>query len=119
MATTANQPTLAAVDRWFRERVLPARTAYAGFSPNRLWKGPVSLVRGNEEDPNGLCGDAALYVHERFFADFGDYRTSEGHIRCNTPLCSCTSGFASDRQETYVHGALHLSQLRRQLSAGV
>ncbi len=71
-------PTSLEVQKWFVREIIPKRTASAGFSGNRLWKGPLSLVRGNFEDPNGLCGDAAAFVIDAFFNAFGDYRTSDG-----------------------------------------
>jgi hypothetical protein len=73
-------PTLVEASKWFEEKVIPQRTAAAGFSGNRVWKTPRSLFTGNTEDPNGLCGDAALFVAEEFYRTFNDYRTSDGHI---------------------------------------
>ncbi len=78
MGATIVLPDLAEVDTWWEKTVLPKRTASSGFSPNRLWKGPLSIVRGNNEDPDGLCGDAASYAYEQYFKDFGDYRTRDG-----------------------------------------
>lgn len=79
MATLVKLPTLPEANRWFVEKIIPRRTTNSGFSPNRVWKGPRGIVMGNTEDPNGLCGDAAIFVFEQFFADFGDYRTRDGH----------------------------------------
>jgi hypothetical protein len=72
-------PTLAAVDEWFKDSILPARTAFSGISPNRVWKSPKAILKGNTEDPNGLCGDTTYFVQESFYAKFGDYRTSDGY----------------------------------------
>jgi hypothetical protein len=55
-------PTLVESDTWFNGTIIPKRTAAAGFSGKRLWKSPRALVKGNTEDPDGLCGDAAAYV---------------------------------------------------------
>ena len=74
----ANTQSLAATKTWFENTIVPQRAASAGFSLNRLWKSPLALFRGNTEDPDGLCGDAAAYVYERFFTDFGDYITTDG-----------------------------------------
>lgn len=73
------QPTLTEADKWFTDKVVPLRTASAGFSINRVWKGPLSFVKGNDEDPNGICGDAALFVFEEFYRQFGDYTTTDGY----------------------------------------
>lgn len=61
--------TLAEVDKWFDEKILPARTARAGFSEGRIIKGPRALFTGNRSDPNGVCGDAALYVSDEYIAN--------------------------------------------------
>ena len=76
---TDTLPTLAETRTWFKSKVIPKRTASAGFSGNRIWKTPRSAF-GNVEDANGLCGDAALFTAEEFFRSFNDYRTSDGHI---------------------------------------
>lgn len=76
----ASAPTSLRVQQWFIEEVIPQRTAAAGFSGNRLWKGPMSYWRGNNEDPNGLCGDAAAYVIEAFFRKFSGFETADGKI---------------------------------------
>ena len=73
------QPNLAGAHAWFDKEIIPKRTTSAGFSINRVWHGPRGLATRNVENPNGLCGDAAAYVHEKFFADFGDYATNDGH----------------------------------------
>jgi hypothetical protein len=73
-------PTLAETHTWFKTKVVPKRTASAGFSGNRIWKSPTSLITGNVEDADGLCGDAALFTVEEFYRTFDDYRTSDGHI---------------------------------------
>jgi hypothetical protein len=39
----------------------------------------MALVRGNTDDPDGLCGDASSYVIEAFWDAFGDYSTSDGY----------------------------------------
>jgi hypothetical protein len=74
----SDQPSMATVKTWFKDKVISRRTASAGFSGNRLWKSPQAIVRGNTEDPNGLCGDAAAYVAEAFYKDLGSYETSDG-----------------------------------------
>lgn len=74
----AKTRSLADTKTWFEQTIIPQRTASAGFSFNRLWKSPRALFKGNIEDPDGLCGDAAAYVYERFFNDFGDYITTDG-----------------------------------------
>lgn len=79
MATVQAVPTVATVDQWYKEKILPTRTAWAGFSPNRVWRGPRSFFTDNAPDPNGLCGDVAAYVDERFFEDLGYYHTQEGY----------------------------------------
>lgn len=78
---TKKQVNLVQANEWFKSQVISKRTARGGFSGNRLWKSPLGLVRGNAEDPNGLCGDATLFVVEEFYRAFGDYRTTDGfHI---------------------------------------
>jgi len=74
----AKLPTLAKADDWFNDTILPKRTASPGFSANRIWKSPRDLVKGNTEDPDGLCGDAADFVYEQFWRDFNDYATNDG-----------------------------------------
>lgn len=54
------------------------RTAWAGFSPNRIWKGPKALAAGNSEDPDGLCGDASVFMSEAFYKECGDDDTTDG-----------------------------------------
>ena len=76
--TLTSEPTLNGADRWFQDSVVPMRTTAAGFSPNRHWKSPARMVTGNQEDPNGLCGDAAFFVNEEFFRKFGGYTTLDG-----------------------------------------
>lgn len=58
--------TLADVDEWFDKKILPARTASPGFSGNRIVKGPRAGIFGNRPDPNGVCGDAAYYVSDKY-----------------------------------------------------
>ena len=72
-------PTLKEADDWFNDTILPKRTASAGFSANRVWKSPRDLVKGNTEDPDGLCGDAAAFVYEELSTESGDYTTSDGY----------------------------------------
>ena len=74
-----SDPTLAEVLTWFKTDMTPKRTTSAGFSGNRLWKSPPSWFRGNTEDPNGLCGDVAFYLHEKMFEKFNTYSTSDGY----------------------------------------
>ena len=73
-------PTLDEAKEWFADKVIPMRTAKAGFSANRTWKSPERLITGNTEDPNGLCGDTTLFVAEEYYRQFKDYRTSDGFI---------------------------------------
>ena len=79
-AKPARLPTLAEATEWFKEKVIPRRTTVSGFSGNRLWKTPMALVRGNTEDPNGLCGDTTSFVAEEYYRQNKDYRTSDGYI---------------------------------------
>lgn len=73
------EPDLREVISWFESDMVPKRTAAAGFSGNRLWKTPAMWIRGgNVEDPNGLCGDAAWYLHEQFWQAFNGYHTRDG-----------------------------------------
>lgn len=69
--------TLRQADVWFNDTIIPKRTASAGFSVNRFWKSPRAILFGNDEDPDGLCGDAALYVFEEFFRQTGGYTTTD------------------------------------------
>ena len=73
-------PTLTQVDDWFKQKIVPQRTASGGFSVNRIWKSPRDIFTGNVEDPNGLCGDAALFVCEQFYRDFKGYTTGDGFV---------------------------------------
>lgn len=76
-----SRPTLAKVDLWFNSEVLPRRTVRAGFSLNRVWKGPRDLVKGNREDPDGLCGDAVMFVFEEFLRKFdASFDTADGYF---------------------------------------
>lgn len=76
----AKLPNLVEAEAWFKDECVPKRTASAGFSGNRLWKTPQSLFRGNAEDADGLCGDAALFCCEEYYRKFDDYSTSDGFI---------------------------------------
>jgi hypothetical protein len=76
----AGLPTLAEATKWFKDKILPLRTAAAGLSGNRLWKSPAGIVRGNAEDPNGLCGDTTLFVAEEYYRTYKSYQTSDGYI---------------------------------------
>lgn len=73
-------PTLGETRKWFAETILPQRTAWAGLSPNRMWKTPGSYITGNVPDANGLCGDAALFTAETYWDEFKDYTTADGYI---------------------------------------
>jgi len=73
-------PTLDEAKEWFVKKVIPLRTAKAGYSANRTWKSPQRWITGNTEDPNGLCGDTTLFVAEEYYRQFKDYRTSDGFI---------------------------------------
>lgn len=78
-AVPAKLPTSAEVEAWFVREMVPQRTTNAGFSPNRIFKSPQALLRGNNKaDPNGLCGDTTKFVLERIVATWGDIRTSDG-----------------------------------------
>ncbi|MEP6503780.1 MAG: hypothetical protein ABJD97_10635 [Betaproteobacteria bacterium] len=79
VATKTVKP-LAETKDWFVKTIVPKRTAAAGFSGNRLWKSPIALVRGNSEDPNGLCGDTSAFVVEAFYDEFDNYTTSDGYL---------------------------------------
>lgn len=72
-------PSLAEVDAWFDKTILPARTAWSGLSPSRLYKTPHRLVAGNQTDPNGLCGDTSSYVADEFNKAFRDLWTTDGY----------------------------------------
>jgi hypothetical protein len=72
-------PSLSDVDTWLDSGILRARTTNAGFSPNRIINGPRAIIMGNQSDPNGLCGDAAAYVVDRFIADMSVSKTSDGY----------------------------------------
>jgi hypothetical protein len=75
-------PTLAEADTWFEREILPERTAWpGGFSAYRyVWAGPRGIVkRANTPDPNGLCGDAVLWVKSRFLSYFDTFRTKDGY----------------------------------------
>ena len=77
----SSSPSLSESDIWFENVVIPMRTASSGLSLNRIWKTPRAVLKGNTEDPNGLCGDASAYVYEQFYADFKDYGTKDAfHI---------------------------------------
>lgn len=71
-------PALIEIDKWFETTVLPHRTAAAGFSKNRVYKSPLGLIRGNVDDPNGLCGDVSTYVAHLFDSTFRDLSTTDG-----------------------------------------
>jgi hypothetical protein len=73
-------PTLGEVKKWFEEKVIPLRTAAAGFSMNRVWKSPRGVIAGNVEDPNGLCGDASFFVSEEYNRQFKTVYTSDGYV---------------------------------------
>lgn len=79
MAATTTTLSLTQADDWFNTQVIPKRTASAGFSGNRVWKTPRALVQGNQEDPDGLCGDAASFVYEEFYRSTGGYTTSDDY----------------------------------------
>jgi hypothetical protein len=73
-------PSLADVDDWFDNQIIKTRTAAAGFSLNRIINGPRALISGNRSDANGLCGDAASYVVDRFIDDLSVQKTSDGYM---------------------------------------
>ena len=73
-------PTLAQAITWFKDKIIPLRTTAAGLSSNRVFTSPRALIRGNTEDPNGLCGDTTLFVAEEYYRQYKDYRTSDGYI---------------------------------------
>jgi len=80
-AVASSDPSLGDVDAWFDKKVLPQRTASAGFSLNRIYKSPAGLFKGNEADANGLCGDAASYVLEAYGKAYPKtYTTSDGYL---------------------------------------
>ena len=68
---------LADTDKWFKDKIILQRTAWSGFSPNRIWKSPRGLVVGNQPDPNGLCGDASQYVHDEMYDNFDTWETDD------------------------------------------
>lgn len=72
-------PLLAQVDLWFDREIVPKRTAWAGFSPNRIYKTPNRLFAGNKSDPDGLCGDASTFVIEAFNDTFNYPWTPDGY----------------------------------------
>jgi len=76
----AQLPTLDDARKWFAEKIIPLRTTWSGVSYNRMWKTPQRLFTGNDEDPNGLCGDTSLFVIEEYYRQFKDYRTSDGYV---------------------------------------
>ena len=77
----SSDPSLADVDAWFDKKVLPQRTASAGFSFNRIYKSPAGIFKGNEADANGLCGDATSYVLEAYGKAYPrTYTTSDGYL---------------------------------------
>ncbi len=73
-------PSLADVDDWFDRKIIPKRTTNAGFSLNRIINGPRAVLSGNNSDPNGLCGDAAAYVVDRYIDDIATPATSDGFV---------------------------------------
>lgn len=75
-------PMLPLVDNWFDKTVVPARTAWSGLSPNRVYKSPRAYAVGNESDPNGLCGDATQFVVEKFETTFSETWTPDGYRLC-------------------------------------
>jgi hypothetical protein len=78
MATKAK--TLVETKEWFKNTIIPKRIASAGFSPNRIWKSPLAIMKGNTEDPNGLCGDAAAYVIDEFDKEYDTDSTTDGYL---------------------------------------
>ena len=72
-------PPLSGVDTWFETTILPDRTTWSGFSGNRIWKAPRGLLMGNQDDPNGLCGDTATYVLHQFEDTFRSIHTPDGY----------------------------------------
>jgi hypothetical protein len=80
-AAKPRRPGMLDVGRWFAEEVIPKRTTNSGFSPNRIYKSPLALARGNKPDANGLCGDAAAFVAEEYRKKFGtDEAAGSGEI---------------------------------------
>jgi hypothetical protein len=75
-------PMLPLVDNWFDKTIVPARTAWSGLSPSRVYKTPRALTVGNLSDPNGLCGDATQFVIEAFDKAFSDTWTPDGYRLC-------------------------------------
>jgi hypothetical protein len=74
------KPSVNDVVDWFRTEVIPQRTTNAGGSPNRFYKTPLAKLRGNTADPNGLCGDAQLFVSQQMREKYGGWITSNGYI---------------------------------------
>lgn len=72
------KPNVAEVKTWFKSEVIPKRTTSAGFSVNRIVKGPRAMVFGNQSDPNGLCGDVTSYVADAYFDKYFSYQTTDG-----------------------------------------
>jgi len=72
-------PSLIEIDRWYETAILPKRTAAAGFSGNRVWKSPRGWVKGNIDDPNGLCGDVSTWLAHQFDDAFRDVYTTDGY----------------------------------------
>jgi hypothetical protein len=77
--TKGPTPALIEIDKWYETTMLPKRTTAAGFSKNRVHKSPMALVRGNVDDPNGLCGDVSTYVAHQFDDTFRDLYTTDGY----------------------------------------
>jgi hypothetical protein len=75
-------PSLADIDQWFDNTVLPKRTAWGSdYAPRRFYTTPRGLIkRANTPDPNGLCGDAVSYVFDRLEKYYGLGPTSDGYI---------------------------------------
>ena len=63
-------PTMQEVEVWFRYLVVPRRTAGQGMNTHRIYRGPIGIFLGNTPNPNGLCGDAALFVEQEFRTAF-------------------------------------------------
>ena len=73
------KPSVNEVVDWFRSEVVPLRTTNAGGSPNRIYKTPLARLRGNRPDPNGLCGDAQLFVSAKMRETYGGWITSNNY----------------------------------------
>ncbi len=67
------------IDSWFDMTVVPKRTTFSGFSPNRISKSPRGIFFGNQSDANGLCGDASEFVIDAFDAAFLTPFTPDGY----------------------------------------